>query len=388
MLKSKKVIFTITIILIILFFIFLYFFNLNRFIYNNPGNQSYINYEKAVITKVISESLEKDENLEGLYRGIQILEVKVLSGEHRGELHIIKNYLSDYLNVYGKKGTKIIVVVDTAEPGNYRVSVYNYHREPVLYFFVFLFFLALGGIGGKKGLKSILGLIFTFICIIFLFIPMLYKGYSPVFASVLIVILATVVTLFLINGWSIKTFSAILGTTLGVVIAGIISSVFGIYSHVSGFSTEEAESLILIASYTNMKVSDLLFAGILISSLGAIMDVAISIASSINEVYMVNSKLKKKELFISGMNVGKDMMGTMANTLILAFTGTSVNALILIYSYNVEYNQLMNMNITCIEIIQGISGSIAIVLTVPIVSFVSSNFITMFSEKNLKNQSS
>ena len=384
MLKFTWTRLTFPIVLLFIFFAFLYLFNSgNRFIYNKQGGLSHIDFEKAEIVRVVSESLEKDENIKGLYRGTQDLEVKILTGEHKGEVQIIKNYSSDLFNVHGKAGMKIIVSIDTAEPGIYRISVYNYHRTPFIYFIIFLFLFSLWVVGGKKGLKSIIGLTFTFISIIFLFIPMLFKGYSPVFASVLIVILTTIVTVFCINGWSVKSFSAILGTSLGVIIAGSISSIFGILTHISGFSTEEAETLIVIASYTNMKVSDLLFAGILISSLGAVMDVAISIAASIHEVYMANPNLTKKDLFSSGMNVGRDMMGTMANTLILAFTGTSINSLILLYSYNVKYNQLMNMNLLGIEIIQGMSGSIGIILTVPIISFISSRLFPVI----LKNES-
>jgi uncharacterized membrane protein len=150
-------------------------------------------------------------------------------------------------------------------------------------------------------------------------------------------------------------------------------------AHLSGFNVEEAETLIVIASHTNMKVGDLLFAGILIAALGAVMDVAMSIASSIHEVAETNPQLTPKKLFTSGLNVGRDLMGTMANTLILAFTGSSLNSLILIYSYQVDYHQLMNMNLIGIAIIQGMSGSIAIILTVPIVALLASRLIPVFS---------
>jgi uncharacterized membrane protein len=390
MLKSRRERLFFSGILLLLLCILLYFFNShNRFVYNKPGDLSHINFERARITRVVDESLEKHKSINGLYRGTQTLEVEILTGEHRRELHKVKNYLSDLFNVYGKKGMQIIVSVDTAEPGNYSISVYNYYRAPFMYLLILMFFIVLVVIGRKKGIASIVSLIITFVCIVFLFIPMVYKGYSPVISSVLIAILATVITLFSITGWSIKTFSAILGTSLGLIIAVIISSIFGMLSHVSGFSTEEAETLIVIASNTNMNVSQLFFAGILISSLGAIMDVAMSVASSIYEVYTINPELTRKELFTSGINVGRDMMGTMSNTLILAFAGVSINSMILIYAYNVQYNQLMNMNEICIEIIQGISASIALTLTIPLVSFISSYLIeirsTCFSKKRNKS---
>jgi uncharacterized membrane protein len=380
MLRAKiKLVFEL--VLALLFLVFLYFFNAgNQVLDNNQGGLSYVRYERAKIVRVVGESLERDQHLKGRYRGNQKLKVMILTGEHSGEVHTVNNYLSNLCNVHGKEGMDVIVSVDTAAPGNYLVSLYNYYRTPTIYFMILFFLGSLWAVGGKKGLQSIVGLVFTLICIAFLFIPMLYRGYSPVLASVLIVILATVITLFAVAGWSPKTVAAILGTTCGVVIAGIISGIFGRLAHLSGFNTEEAETLMVIASHTNMKVGGLLSAGILIASLGAVMDVAVSIASSISEVAATNPKLTAKALFTSGLNVGRDMMGTMANTLILAFTGSSLNSLILIYSFNVNYHQLLNMNLIGIAIIQGMSGSIAIILTVPVVAFIASRLIPISSK--------
>ena len=124
-----------------------------------------------------------------------------------------------------------------------------------------------------------------------------------------------------------------------------------------------------------MQVQWLLTAGILISSLGAVMDVSISIASSVQEIYSLNPKLTEKELFISGMNVGRDMMGTMVNTLILAFAGTSLSMFIVIYSYNLTNNQLFNMDMVNIVVLEGLTGSFAVILTVPIIAYISSQLI-------------
>lgn len=114
-----------------------------------------------------------------------------------------------------------------------------------------------------------------------------------------------------------------------------------------------------------------MFAGILISALGAVMDVAMSVASTINEIHDKNQGLDTKELFKSGINVGKDMMGTMSNTLILAFAGGSINTFVYIYSYNYQYYQVLDMYSIGIEIIQGISATLGVILTVPIVSAIS-----------------
>lgn len=385
--KHLKILkFALPIVLLAIFSIFLFYFNTSdQTVRDMSGAVNNIKYEKAKVLKVISQSLERDDSLNGLYRGTQDLEVKILTGEHQGEVRTVKNYLSNYYNVLGKEGLDIIVNIDTAGAEHTQISVFNYNRAPVLYGFALVFFAAMWGIGGKKGLLSVLGLFLTLICMVFLYIPMLYKGYSPFWAAVVLVVLSTCITLFLLNGWGPKSISAILGTTLGVVIAGIAASAVGSLAHISGLNTEEAESLILIASKTNMHVPELLFSGILIASLGAIMDISISIASAIQEVHHSNRKLGPNQLFLSGLNVGHDMMGTMSNTLILAFIGTSLNTLILIYSYNVSYYQLMNMNLIAIEVIQGLSGTLAVILTVPIVALIASRLIpAMNKSQSLK----
>ncbi|EKN64757.1 hypothetical protein BABA_22753 [Neobacillus bataviensis LMG 21833] len=387
MLKSMKIRAILIVVVGLLFSAILVLFNRSPEVtFNEQGGTSYVKYEKAEIVRVLSESLEKDATVSGLYRGTQDLEVKLLSGEHKGEVHKVKNYLSTLYNVHGKAGLKIIATVDTAGPNTYQVSVYSYYRAPLLGAMIFILLAALCAIGGKKGLKSAVGLVFTFACLIYLFIPMLYRGYSPIVASIVIVMLTTCVTMFLLDGWSSKSLSAILGTMLGVVIAGIISSTAGLLAHVTGFNTNESESLIVIANETGMQVRGLLFAGILIASLGAIMDVGISIASSVHEVYEANPTLSKRELFISGINVGRDMMGTMVNTLILAFTGASLTSLILIYAYNVPFNQLINMDFVAIEVIQGVSGSIGVILTVPIVAYISSRIMPKFKKDETRDE--
>jgi uncharacterized membrane protein len=141
---------------------------------------------------------------------------------------------------------------------------------------------------------------------------------------------------------------------------------------VSGYTTSESDSLLAISGKTGLKVGELLFAAVLIASLGAIMDIAISVASAVSEVHASNPGLNRGGLFRSGMNVGRDMMGTMANTLILVYAGTSLNTIILIYSLEHNYYQILNSNAIVIQIIEALTGSLAVIMTVPAVAFISS----------------
>ncbi len=120
--------------------------------------------------KVFSESLEMDDSL-GIKIGTQELEVQILTGEHKGEVRTVKNYLSKYYNVLGVEGRDIIINIDSAGTEHTQFTIYNYFRAPVLYGLVLIFFAALWGIGWKKGLLSAMGLILTLTLMILLFIP-------------------------------------------------------------------------------------------------------------------------------------------------------------------------------------------------------------------------
>ena len=199
---------------------------------------------------------------------------------------------------------------------------------------------------------------------------MIYRGISPILAAVLVAVLTTFVTMYLIGGISSKSVTAMVGTVAGVGISGILAVLFGRLTQISGYNVSDIEQLEYVGQMTNVRIGELLYAGILISTLGAVMDVAMSVASTINEIHYRNPDLSRKELFTSGIRVGKDMMGTMSNTLILAFTGSSINTLVFMYVYNYSARQIANMYSIGIEVIQGIASTMGVILTVPLVSVI------------------
>lgn len=369
----------ITFCFLIIFSIFLYFFNnIERVELVNSSGTSYV---KAVVNEIVEDNIQED----GSRIGYQKVMLKVLSGKLKGQL-IEGTSFAGYL--YGADctvGMKVIASISKYED-NASAAVYSYDRSNIIYIFVGLFLLMLWIIGGKKGFKSAIGLVFTFICIIYLFLPMLYKGYSPFLSAVIVIILITIVSLYLIDGITKKSISAMIGTIIGVIIAGICAAGFGYVAKISGYNVSEVEELVFVANNTELKVGGILFSAILIASLGAVMDVSMSISSTLTEIYNHNKNIGRVELFKSGINVGRDMMGTMSNTLILAFTGGSINTLILNYAYALKHNQIINMYEIGIEIMQGVSGSIAIILSVPLVSIISSYFLTYGRKKSLRSK--
>ena len=155
------------------------------------------------------------------------------------------------------------------------------------------------------------------------------------------------------------------------MLAGVSAWLFGVCADIDGYNVSNIEALSYVGQLTDIKIGGLLFSGILIASLGAVMDVAMSVSSAISEIHDKAPELSSVELFKSGMNVGRDMMGTMSNTLILAFVGSAVSELVINYAYNLPFRQIINSYNIGIEIMQGVSGSIGVILTVPAVAAIT-----------------
>lgn len=333
-------------------------------------------YASAKVTAVLSDNAQEDfENAEGRRVGDQELEIQILSGDHKDEIMTVTNYMSALFNVDVQQGDRIIVRIMTDENGSYYASVFNYDRGIVLGGFLLIFFILLGALGGKKGLGALAGLLLTLGCIWFILIPCLLRGVPAIPVTIAVSAVAAAAGLIFLNGYSKKTFCAVCGCVGGVLVSGIAAAVVGSLSPMNGFNMQEAENLILYGADQGLKVSGLLVCGVLISALGAVMDVALGIASSVWEMKEQNPDASVGSLFRSGMQIGKDAMGTMANTLILAFAGSSLNMLILVQTYNIPFLQLINTDSIALEVVQSVAGSIGILLTVPLVALISARLM-------------
>ncbi|MCC8167841.1 MAG: YibE/F family protein [Clostridiales bacterium] len=327
-------------------------------------------YEKARVTEVTVDNLTE----EGYRVGYQQLLVEILTGDQKGQ---ILEATSSEGNLYGAicaEGDTVIVTI-AVSGDNATVSVYSKDRSFQVGAFVAIFLLLICVIGGKNGVKSVIGLAFTGISIVYLLFPMMYIGISPFWSAILICALTTIVTMLLIGGFTRKTICAIVGTVIGVLMAGLSAWLFGLAADIDGYNVSNIETLIYVEQVTSIKVGELLFAAILIAALGAVMDVAMSVSSAICEIHVNSPDLNSRKLFASGMNVGRDMMGTMSNTLILAFVGSSLSTLLLDYTYDLPLRQLINSYNIGIEIMQGISGSIGVILAVPATAAVTAVLI-------------
>ena len=318
-------------------------------------------FEKGVVTEILQDNLQPN----GTRVGEQRVLVRLTTGVRAGQ-ELETTSASGYLFGAGCTVGMRVVVMQSVAGDSTITSIYSQDREWVIYAFAAAYLVVLCLVGGKQGVKGALGLVFTFFCIIFVYLPLVYRGLSPFWVSVFICVITTLVTMYLIGGPTRKTLVATGGTVAGVVIAGISATIFSMATGITGWNVSDIESLLTLASTSGVQVGGLLFSGLLISSLGAVMDVAMSIGSAIAEIHAQNPALSRGELFKAGMHVGRDMMGTDSNTLILAFAGGSISMLVLDYAYNLPYQQIINSNNIGIAIMQGLSGSFGIVLAVPV----------------------
>ena len=354
----------IILLITVLFAVFLIRYNqIDRVgLYDTEGKT----FEKARVVDIV----EDNETESGNQIGNQIVSLELLTGDYKGNTVEAVSSSSYLYGAHCEVGMRVIAEVNESDDSLY-VTVFSQDRTWILYAIVFLFLVTLCIIGGRQGFNSAIALVFTFVCIVFLFLPMIYRGISPVLAAAAVAVLTTFVTMYLIGGLSSKSITSMIGTVAGVGISAVLAVVFGKIAGISGYNVSDIEQLEYVGQMTNVRIGELLYAGILISALGAVMDVAMSVASTISEIHFRNPQLSRKELFTSGIHVGKDMMGTMSNTLILAFTGSSINTLVFMYVYGYGIVQITNMYSIGIEIIQGIASTMGVILTVPIVSVIS-----------------
>ena len=346
---------------ILLFFFVLFTVYINQLDKVALVNREGQTFEKGVVTEILQDNLMPD----GTRVGEQRVLVRMTTGVRAGQ-ELETTSSSGYLFGAGcTVGMKVVVMQSVAGDSTI-TSVYSQDREWVIYAFAAAYLVVLCLVGGKQGLKGALGLVFTFFCIIFVYLPLVYQGWSPFWVAVFICVITTLVTMYFIGGPTRKTLVATGGTVAGVVIAGLAASLFSMATGITGWNVSDIESLLTLASTSGVQVGGLLFSGLLISSLGAVMDVAMSIGSAIAEIHAQNPAISRTDLFKAGMHVGRDMMGTDSNTLILAFAGGSISMLVLDYAYDLPYLQIINSNNIGIAIMQGLSGSFGIVLAVPV----------------------
>ena len=331
----------------------------------------YAEYDNGRIVQILSDSTASDEASDGAYRGEQSMLVEVTTGQYKGETLLVKNYVAPLYGVPLSEGDRCTMIISTYADGSHRATVYEYDRTMPVAIVLAAFFAVTILVGGKTGAKSLIGLLFTVLCVFFLLFPALMKGAPTLPATFLLCVYVAAVSFVLLGGIQKKTLCAMAGSTMGMAFALCFALLSQALLRVSGLRTADVEPLLqLRQTGTPIGLKGLLAAGVILSSLGAVMDVAMSISSALSEVHAADPSLGRRALLRSGLNIGRDMVGTMTNTLILAFLGSGLVLILYIYSIAPDPHQLISSAYVATEVVSGISSSIGVILSVPVTAAV------------------
>lgn len=308
---------------------------------------------------------------------VQEVTVEITEGDYIGD-EFTTNYVLSY-DIDGKilayeleEGNQVTVQIVESADGSITVTVLDVVRANYIGVMFTIFLLSVVAIGGVKGVKAIIGLLYTIALIYFVMIKGIFNGQDAIINSVITTILVITGTFIIIGtGINKKILTAAIGTVGGVLSAGIMALIFNNLAKLTG-AGEDAIQLSINMTTINFNFRELLFAGILVSALGACMDVGMSIASSLDEIKIKNPDITWQELFKSGMNIGRDVIGTMTNTLILAYVGGSLTLILLFMASNMDIYEILNKETIAEQVISAVAGSMGVVYTVPITSFVYS----------------
>ena len=273
-----------------------------------------------------------------------------------------------------KVGDKVYVYTVFDENGKIIETEIAYrNNNRYLLAIVILYAIVIVLIGGVKGVKSLISLILTVLAVFLFIMPQINEGKDPILVTVTTSAFIVVIVISIISGFNKKSLAAIIGTIGGIVVAGVFAIVFGNLMCVSGV-TEEAR--MLLASSEDMTTIDfkgILFSGIIIGALGACMDVGMSISSALYEIKSESPDITTNRMIKAGMNIGKDMIGTMTNTLILAYVGGAI-IMIMVFMGRPEltFYDIINQEMIVEEILRAIAGSFGLVVTIPITTVTAS----------------
>ena len=332
-----------------------------------PGAAEYMEYENAVVEQILSDSTEADPVSEDHFRGDQKLIVRVKTGQYAGEQMMADNTVGPIYGCPMEVGDGVTVGLSTYSDGTVRCYVYEYNRFPGLLLVLAAFLLVTVLVGGKVGLKSLVSLGLTVAALIFILLPLLLQGWPTIGTTFLVCVLVTAATFVILGGVDKKTVCACLGTLAGIALATAFGLAAQSWLRIDGYRQEYAEALLQLrqTGESGIGITGLITAGVIVSALGAVMDVAMSISSAIQELTRVNPDLTARDLMKSGMNIGRDMVGTMTNTLILAILGSGLTLVVYIYSLGLQPWQLLSSAYMSLEAISGVASSIGVMLAVP-----------------------
>ena len=383
--NKKRIIYVATIILAIL-----YIFFGNKLVTKNTNDIDSLEdaYTKAKVTNIIEVKEEvalagNDEN----DKDITVeFEAKIIDGKHKGEIVTLTQDIK-YPNAENaiklKAGDRILVIlVYESQEGSSWQYVDRERMLPVLILGI-IFFALLILFGKWKGVNTMLALCFIVLSIFMVFIPSILAGFNIYIMSIITCIFIVLVTAIIVYGIDEKSIATVLGCFGGVTVSLVLLCIMDSIIHISGYTSEESMFLLLLDLDNPINLKAIIFASIIIGAIGAIMDISIDISSSLREIANKIKEPTFSELFKSGITIGRDIIATMSNTLVLAYIGSSLSSIVLIAAYNTSLINLFNKEAIIVEILQALIGSLGLLFTIPLTSIICG---IMYSHRGIKTE--
>lgn len=335
--------------------------------------------ERVKVTKLIDiYETGGDWGGESIVQRTQTFMVKILTGPYKGVEAEMELDLTDITGtgkgvIIAKEGDRLLGYF-AMDPSTYTLygTCTGFQRDIPLTWLALGFIVLLILFFGRSGMKSFSALILTCFMLIFVMIPLVYNGMDPVLAVAIFGFATIVVTLLMVHGPSVSSLAAGTGAIGGVLTSALIAYILKSLMWITGTVDEEAISLLYTDNGRNLDIASILFAAIVIGSLGGTIDVSVSISSSLEELKeKMGEKITGWELARSGMSIGCDIMGASLNTMILAYVGSSFQLLMLFSAYHISLEEIINNEMIAAELLRALAGCFGLLMSVPITSLTA-----------------
>ncbi len=325
----------------------------------------------------------------------KILKVKLLGGAHRGQEVLVRNVVDPnqtplLANKDFASGDEVILKVESTSEGIHRAILHNLSRDGYLLYLAGLFVLVMVMVGRFQGMRTVIALCISITAVFKGLIPLIMAGYDPVLAVIGVSGFIVLTSLVIITGFNRKAGAATIGILGGVVVATLVVLYADHKLHFTGISTSRS---VVVAQFTvshNLDFRKILMAGIIMGLLGTAMDAAMAVASAVREVRRANPKMTVAQLTSAGMNVGTDVLGTMANTLLFAYLGLRLMLLMTLAGtsiLSINKVEMMSMETVSAEFLRLLAGSIGLVLTIPITAVTAASWDKVTNFLGLRGRS-
>ncbi|RPF47977.1 putative membrane protein [Hydrogenoanaerobacterium saccharovorans] len=389
--RNRAIVYVLTVLFSVLFIYYgNQFASQGMQIFEGASMEKPVKAQVVAVQKRSTDSFTLDQGETAVQNILIEFSAKILNGWQKGQV-VQCNQMIDGFTPIGNKeveaGDRVLIFNSDPSSASSVWMFWDYIRTDTLLILGLVFMVLLLLFGRGKGVNTIISLAFTCLAVFAVFIPSILSGKNAYISSIVICLFTIIMTLLIVNGANAKGLAAGIGCLGGVLVSGALTLIMDYFLRLTGLVDEESVFLLYMETPKPIDLKAIIFAAIIIGAMGAIMDVAMSIASSLAEVREIMEVPTFGALMKSGIQIGRDIMGTMANTLVLAYIGSSLSMVLLLIAYNKSLLGLLNKEMIVVEILQTLVGSMGILFTIPLTSAISAFVYTRHAKTADKDSS-